>query len=133
MKKRGAALILVLAVLALTGSLITAAGVRAYGVKAAQTRTERQIRLRMALWDAAWRSLQTAAREAGPIPGPVEREAPDGVATSMKVERLDEGKRGGPVRFALSVTARLDRDRRDAWALVQRTGTDLKILTWVER
>ncbi|MFO7534699.1 MAG: hypothetical protein R6X19_03280 [Kiritimatiellia bacterium] len=132
-KRRGLALILALAALALAGALLSAGAARAYGLKAEQKRANRQARLRLAVWDAVWSRLRVAAaRPEGPEAG--ETTFPDGVQTAVKVEKLKSARRDDPVRFAIGVTARWERDRREAWSLVEPQGAaGYRILTWVER
>ena len=132
--RRGAALILALAALALVASLLAMGGARAQGLNAEQRRAGRQARLRAAVWDAAWNRIRSASLSPEAIPAAGAREAPDGVKTSVSVQRLGSERRGEPVRFSLSATAELEGDRREAWSLVQRNGAgDYRILTWVER
>ncbi len=132
--RAGAALILALAAVALVAALLAVGGARAQGVKADQTRADYQARLRAALWDAAWSRLENASSAPDGIPAPVQREAPDGVKTAVTVQKLAAERRGEPVRFSLSVMAQFEKDRREAWGLVQRSQAgDYRILTWVER
>jgi hypothetical protein len=133
-KRRGLALILALAALALAGALLSAGAARAYGLKAEQKRADRQARLRLAVWDAVWSRLRIAAARPEGLPEAGETAFPDGVQTAVKVEKLKAARRDDPVRYAIGVTARWERDRREAWSLVERQGSaGYRILTWVER
>ncbi len=132
--RRGAALIVALAALALVTALLAMGGARAQGLNTDARRAGRQARLRAAVWDAAWSRLRHADLAPGGIPASAVRERPDGVKTSVDVQKLGSERRGDPIRFALSVTAELERDRREAWSLVERNGVgEYRILTWVER
>ena len=132
--RRGAALILVLATLALIATLLAIGGARVYTLRAAQGRADRQARLRAAIWDAAWTRLRLAAAAPDGAPIPAQRESPDGVKTSVAVQRIGAESRGEPARFALSVQAEYAGATREAWSLVQRnTSGDFRVLTWVER
>lgn len=133
-KRRGLALILALAALALAGALLAAGSARAFGLKAEQKRADRQTRLRLAAWEAVWSRLTAASALPDGIPAEGETLFPDGVQTAVKVEKVKSARRGDPVRFAVGVTAQWERDRREAWSLVQRQGAaGYAILTWVER
>ncbi len=126
-------MLVVLAAVALVGSLLAVGGARRYTLLAEERRAERQARLRLALWDAVWSDLREAAGQPRGLPKSGSYQAPDGVQTAVQVQAA-----GGPGakdagRFSLSVTAALDKDRREAWALAQRADGGFRILTWVER
>jgi hypothetical protein len=129
--RRGAALLVVLAAVALVGSLLAVAGARRYTLLAGQKRDDVRARLRVAAWDAVWSDLRLAAAQPKSLPGGGPDEAPDGVQTVVEARPAAGGKESG--RFEVSVTASLGRARHEGWALVQRTGEGFRILTWVER
>ncbi len=132
--RRGAALILALAALALVATLLAVGGARVQGLNAEQGRVNRQARLHAAVWDAAWSRLLSASRTADGLPVSALRETPDGVKTSVSVQRMSGTRRGEQLRFSLSTTVEFERARREAWSLVQRNESgDYRILTWVER
>jgi hypothetical protein len=132
--RRGAALILALAAVALVASLLAMGAAQAHGLNAEQRRASRQARLHVAVWNETWSRIRSASGAPEGIPAPGVREAPDGVKTTIAVQRIGPARRGEPVRFALSTTAELERDHREAWSLVQRTmAGEYRILTWVER
>lgn len=132
--RRGAALVAVLAALAMTCAFIAAGGARVYGIRQTRQRADRQARLRAAVWNAAWTRLCDASLKPQGGPGGAPEESPDGVKTAVVVERIGGTNRAEPARFALTIRAELEKDRREAWSLAERNlAGGMRILVWVER
>ena len=106
---------------------------RRFVLQAGANRSFEEIRFRLALWDAVRHELEAAVRQRR-LPAGGEWESPDGIRVRIAVRNVGTEASDGSGRLALSAIAVRDEARREAWAVVARSGTGaMRVTTWVER